>query len=309
LRRRAGPSGDAAFRRARAARTALDYPAIFDALADGRLNLTAVLLLTPRLRPENAAELLAAAEHKTKFEIQMLLAERFPEPDLPARVRAVAEPGAHTRLAPAPVDVTTGEHLDGHAAMGLAPAPVGTAAPCGRVAPLSPGRFGLQVTLGQSAYDKLEYAKALLSHAVPSGDLAEVHERAYDALIAQLEKQKFAKASRRGPLRSSTGPRHIPARVKGTVWERDGGQCTFVAESEKRAQEAEEKDPDRSVVPWLRQLGCGLEDAREAAAFCATLPPDATMEERIRAALRFLGARRRRPASPSGTAPQAVLVH
>ena len=82
-----GLSGDAAFRRARAARTALDYPAIFDALADGRLNLTAVLLLTPRLSPENAAELLQAAEHKTKFEIQVLLAERFPEPNLPARVR------------------------------------------------------------------------------------------------------------------------------------------------------------------------------------------------------------------------------
>jgi len=69
---------------------------------------------------------------------------------------------------------------------------------------------------------------------------------------------------------------------------------------EKRAQEAEERDPDRSVVPWLRQLGCGLEDAREAAAYCATMPPEATMEERIRAALRFLSARRRRSATPAG---------
>src|SRR5213075_2104161 len=196
---------------------------------------TAVLLLTPRLSPENAAELLQAAEHKTKFEIQMLLAERFPEPDLPARVRAVAEPAAQTRLAPAPVDVTTGEHSNGHAALGLAPAPVDSAASA-RVAPLSPGRFGLQVTLPQSAYDKLRYAQTLLRHAVPSGDLAEVHERAYDALIAQLEKQKFAKASRTGPLRSSTDPRHIPAHVKCTVWERDGGQCTFVAESGHRCE-------------------------------------------------------------------------
>jgi hypothetical protein len=72
--------------------------------------------------------------------------------------------------------------------------------------------------------------------------------------------------------------------------------------AEKRAQEAEEKDPDRSVVPWLRQLGCGLEDAREAAAFCATMPPEATLDERIRAALRFLGGRRGRVEKRVGTA-------
>jgi hypothetical protein len=55
-------SDDAAFKRIRAARAALDYPAILDALADGRLHLTAVVLLAKHLRPENAAELLEAAE-------------------------------------------------------------------------------------------------------------------------------------------------------------------------------------------------------------------------------------------------------
>jgi len=72
--------------------------------------------------------------------------------------------------------------------------------------------------------------------------------------------------------------------------------------AEKRAQEAEERDPDRSVVPWLRHLGCGLEDAREAAAYCATMPAEATLEERIRAALRFLSARRGCNAKAVGTA-------
>src|SRR5262245_956728 len=54
-------SGDAAFKRIGAARAALDYPEILDALAQGRLHLTAVVLLAPRLTPENAAELLKAA--------------------------------------------------------------------------------------------------------------------------------------------------------------------------------------------------------------------------------------------------------
>src|SRR5260221_7512496 len=57
-------SEDTAFRRIPVARTAQQFPAIFDLLADGRLNLTAVLLLTPHLARETAGELLAAAAHK-----------------------------------------------------------------------------------------------------------------------------------------------------------------------------------------------------------------------------------------------------
>src|SRR6266700_2405160 len=47
-------SEDTAFKRIRAARTARQFPAIFAALADGRLHLGAVVLLTPRLTPETA---------------------------------------------------------------------------------------------------------------------------------------------------------------------------------------------------------------------------------------------------------------
>src|SRR5258708_23750449 len=61
-------SEETAFRRIRVARTARQFPAIFSAVADGRLNLTAVLLLVPHLTPEYASELLAAATHKTKAE-------------------------------------------------------------------------------------------------------------------------------------------------------------------------------------------------------------------------------------------------
>jgi len=97
------------------------------------------------------------------------------------------------------------------------------------VAPLSPGRFALQETIAQDTHEKLRYAQALLGHAVPTGAVAEVIDRALDALIAQLKKQKFAATSRpRSSLRSSADPRHIPAHVKRAVLERDGGECTFV---------------------------------------------------------------------------------
>jgi hypothetical protein len=104
-----------------------------------------------------------------------------------------------------------------------------------RVAPLSPQRFGLQLTMDQATHDKLCYAQALLGHSVPSGDIARVFGRALDALIGELEKTKFAATSRpRRRPRRATAARTIPAAVKRAVWERDQGQCSFVSESGQR---------------------------------------------------------------------------
>src|SRR5262249_8020945 len=69
-------SADAAFKRIKAARAAREFPAIFEAVADGRLHLTAFVALAPWLSPENAEELLAAATHRSKSEIEQVLAAR-----------------------------------------------------------------------------------------------------------------------------------------------------------------------------------------------------------------------------------------
>ena len=103
-----------------------------------------------------------------------------------------------------------------------------------KLAPLSPQRFALQLTIGQPLHDQLRYAQELLSHQVPSGDLAAVLERALDALIPQLEQRKFGATGRPRPGRPTTGLRHVPAHVKRAVWERDGGRCTFVSEAGRR---------------------------------------------------------------------------
>src|SRR5438105_10323722 len=72
-------SDDAALKRLRAARVARTFPAIFPALEAGRLHLTAVVRLKPYLTDENAPELLALAEGRSKSELEQLLAERFPK--------------------------------------------------------------------------------------------------------------------------------------------------------------------------------------------------------------------------------------
>jgi hypothetical protein len=226
-------SEDAAYKRIQVARVARQFPAIFEAVADGRLHLTAVLLLAPYLTAENADQLLAAAAHKTKSEIEELLARRFPRSETLALVEALpaSAPSAGELSAPGQID-PPGPECPGVPSCQLAPERVGTHP---RLAPVAPERFLLQLTIGQSTHDKLRYAQDLLGHALPSGDVAQVLDRALDALIEKLERRKFAATTRpRQSGRASANPRHIPAHVRRAVWERDGGRCTFVSQAGQR---------------------------------------------------------------------------
>jgi len=228
-------SEDAAYKRIQAARAARRFPALFVALAEGRLHLTAACLLAPHLTPENAEELIEVATHRRKSEIEELLAVRFFSSAIPA-LRSVPQlaPGQVERES-AGADANQDSLAPGQVADPnpgpLAPGQVGGLGDDGT--PPCPERFLLQLTIAKSTREKLVYAQGLLSHAVPSGDVAQVVDRALDALIAQLEKRKLGAVSRRArgavrSLSSTTGSRTIPARVRRAVWERDRGQCTFV---------------------------------------------------------------------------------
>jgi hypothetical protein len=169
--------------------------------------------------------------HRSKAQIEQLLAERFPQPDLPTQIAPLAATSCGSQLAPERVIFTSPEHP-------LPPTagPVPPATLPARVAPLAPERYGVQFTVDQATHDDLLYAQALLGHAVPNGDVAQVFARALKALIAKLEQQKFAKTERPRPCRPSEHARQIPADVKRAVWERDGGRCTFVSESGHRCE-------------------------------------------------------------------------
>ena len=258
-------SEDMAYKRIQAARSARRFPALFPALADGRLHLTAVVLLAPYLSSGTADELIAAATHKTKAQIELLLAERFPKPDLPTLVRAIAAhaasdapavrpvvpsiaPNAPTcmELVPEPA-VPSGEPNAMTCMVPLATPP----APRPKITPSSPGRFALQLTMGQVTHDLLREAQALLGHAVPSGDVEAVLQRALSEIVERLKKQKFADCVHARPMRGSTDSRYIPAEVKRAVWDSDGGQCTFVSESGRRCEERASVEYDH-VEPVAR---------------------------------------------------------
>src|SRR5262245_14480987 len=215
----------AAFKRIHAARAARRFPAIFEALAEGRLHLTAVTLLAPHLTEASAPDLLAAAAHKSRSEIEQLLAERFPRTESLPMVETLPDSSGPTRA-----QLSPGKAEPVAQARAEAPPPPATTMPTSRT------RFTLQLTRSQDTHDKLRYAQELLGHQIPNGDLAQVLERVLELAIAQIEKRKFAATDRPRLAQCSTNSRHIPAHVRRAVWKRDGGQCTFVGESGHRCE-------------------------------------------------------------------------
>jgi 5-methylcytosine-specific restriction endonuclease McrA len=234
-----------ASKRIYAARTARRFPGLFVAVADGRLHLSGLVMLAKYVTDGNVWDLVAAASRRTREEIAQLIADRFPRPDLPERLEAISPSspmpsmGARDGLRYSPGNAETAMHLATPPASSPAPqhSPGNAASPMpARVTPLAPQRFGFQCTVDQETQDLWLYAKMLLSHEVPTGEMAAVLKGVLKLAVGQLEKRKFAATDRSGHSRGSADPRHIPAAVKHAVWERDGGRCTFASESGKRCE-------------------------------------------------------------------------
>ena len=236
-------SEDAAAKRIQVARAGRQCPAIFAALAEGHVHLSGLVLLAPHLTPENTAELLAAATHKRKSEIERLVAERFPKLPSP------------TLLAPSPSTAGPGEHAPGHAAghemtgsSGGEHAP-GHVHECARVTPVAPQKFVLQLTMDGSTHDKLRYAQELLGHQVPDGDIATVLDRALDLLVERLERTRFGITDRPGRPGATPAPgsHYVPAHVKRVVVKRDQCRCAYVSESGRRCEARKRLEFDHEV--------------------------------------------------------------
>lgn len=242
-------SEHAAYGRIEAARAAHRFPAILDQLAGGHLTLTAVSLLAPHLTPDHCHELLEAARHKTKREVEHIVAAIRPLPAVAPVIRKLPSPRAN---GPAVLRNPTEQSAAVERPSVVAdevPRPAATRATPGQpaaivsplapehkaaaartvVTPLSVERYKLQVTLSRETHDKLRHAQDLLRHCIPDGDPAAVLDRALTLLVADLEKKKLAAAARPRPTGDvSKDTRHVPAAVRRAVWARDEGRCAFV---------------------------------------------------------------------------------
>jgi hypothetical protein len=216
--RELGMSEDEAFKRIRAARALRKFPVVAEAVAEGRLHLTAVLLLAAHLTDECAGELVAGASGKSKAEIEILLARRTPRPDVAERLERVA---AQVVLTPAGGEVAL--------------EPVPPVPP--RVAALSEERFALQLTMSAATREKLLRAQALLRHRVPSGDLSEVLDRVLDGFLDQVERKRLGKTKKPRAATPSRVKRYVPNQARRQAVARDGLRCSFVSGDGRRCEE------------------------------------------------------------------------
>ena len=224
-------SEHAAYGRIEAARTARRFPILLDLLAKGAVTLTAVGLLAPHLTDENHQELLASARHKTKRDVELLVATIRPKPAVPAKVRKLPQVQAPVTpaLEASKLDLLSTPMVANAVSEPVSPSTPERPSPPSVVAPLAPERYKLQVTLSADTYQTLRRAQDLLRHSVPDGDLAAIVDRALKLLVKELEQTKFSATER--PRKTSLThkrSRYIPADVRREVWKRDEGQCAFV---------------------------------------------------------------------------------
>lgn len=84
-------SEHAAYGRIEAARVARRFPVVLEMLERGDLTLTTVCLLASHSTDANHLDLLARARHRSKREVEEIVAQVRPRPDVPAAVRKLPE--------------------------------------------------------------------------------------------------------------------------------------------------------------------------------------------------------------------------
>jgi hypothetical protein len=240
-------SEDAACNRIEVARACRRFPCILELLAAGALSLTSVRLLGRHLTAENHRAVLARAENKSRREIETLVAELAPRPDVPSVVRRLPA------LQPAPRVVV--EPSQGSIGAAAPPSQVAASAsparPASRpiVEALAPERYRVQFTIGEDTQMKLRRLQELLRREIPDGDPGVIFDRAISLLLEKVERKKLGKAARPRPqpaIRPGTDsdaaegllpPRTPPNAVKRAVSERDGDRCAYVSPGGRRCTE------------------------------------------------------------------------
>jgi hypothetical protein len=231
-----GLSEDAACNRTKVTRACREFPRILDLVAAGTVSLTTVRMLAPHLTAANHEDVLARASNRSREDVEALVAELAPQPDVKASVRKLPtrqeEEPPDPRPLPlasiagaAPTDLVPGRRTgagvpDGETAVGewaasqdgrvphdghdeaLSPLPRG-ARPVVRAS--APGRYRVQFTIDRETYDELRMVQALLRREIPSGDPGDIFGRALRSLRREVEKAKCRATSSSRPAAAAIG--------------------------------------------------------------------------------------------------------
>jgi len=246
LHRELGLSKGAAFYRKTAVALVRDFPAVADALRDGKLCVMTVVEVARVLTPENSADLLPRFFGLSKREAKVLVASLLPveapptrELITPVRVAPAAltlAPGAPAPSAPdgGEIAVQPVEPAPSRAATPVEPPrpapPVAAVAPPRQpdsVEPLTARLSRVHLTVENAFLADYEAARDALSHSHPDAGMAEILQLGLRALLERHARRKGLVKRPRAIPEASSNPEYVPARVRRAVWERDGGKCQF----------------------------------------------------------------------------------
>jgi hypothetical protein len=256
-------SEDAACNRITAARVCREFPVVLDLLASGAMTLTSVRLLGKHLTPANHEAVLARASGRPRRDIEALLAELAPQPDvLPSVRRLPARPAPPAPTPPQGTTDTASACPDPKTSLPLTPPPAPVSRPVVRAT--APERYRVQFTIGEATHGKLRRLQALLRREIPDGDPAAIFDRAVTLLLETVERKKLgapAKSRESTPAKQSlsairpgtdkqrgtplngllrtpmTPSRYVPRPARRGSWQRDEGRCGFVSKDGRRCTE------------------------------------------------------------------------
>jgi 5-methylcytosine-specific restriction endonuclease McrA len=230
LHRELGLSKGAAHYRMVAAGLVRRFPEIVEPMRDGRLCITSVIELARVLTPENREEVLPRFFHCSSREAKVVSAELRPREAPPRHDVVTVVAGCDATKAPP--DVAKVEpHRPVTLVQSIEPREVlARHVAHDQAEPLTADLRRLHVTVSAKFVEKLEAARAALSHARPSGSMEEVLEAGLDALLQQHAKRKGLVERPRRQSRPSKAD-HVPAAVRRAVWTRDEGRCQWPLES------------------------------------------------------------------------------
>jgi hypothetical protein len=248
------------------ARATREHPILLTMLADGRLHLSGIARLAPSLTAENRDALIARAVHKSKREIEELVAELAPRPDVPSVIRKLPD-----RPLVLPAVEAHAELRRDEAPASAPPLPSPRPAPPPHPAfqPIAPSRYKVAFTAGAELRDKLERLRALMRKDVPDGDLA-IIDKVVTRELERREARKYGKTrsprkkANRSEKRSSS--RYLPAEVRSAVYRRDGAQCRFVDRQGRRC-------PERYRLEYHHRYPFGLGGGPEPDNICLMCGP------------------------------------
>src|SRR3954465_3554231 len=215
-----------------AARVCRSYPQALDQVARGDLHASALSVMKKHLTADNADQLFELRTRKSTRQVEVLLAARFPKPDVADSIRRLPTPNGGSQVAPAvpPTSEALAKRTPeaAEASNNEAPLcqPVEPEAPAAqttpkarRIEPLSADRFGVHFTADGEFCQLLERVRGLAGHRTPSGDLLTLLKRGLAAYERELEKKRFAVVKK---PRQSRRPKAKRSETEPAVAEQSG---------------------------------------------------------------------------------------